>query len=67
MRPAPGEPPETAAARHRQAVGLCQHCPSLDPCREWYAGLRPSQRPSGVVAGQVRQPKPSGNGGGGGE
>ncbi len=54
-----GEPPETVAARHRQAVGLCEHCPALEPCRAWYASLRPSQRPHGVVAGQVRQPRPS--------
>lgn len=57
---APNEDPEVVSARHAQAFGLCSHCPALDRCAEWFDGLRPSKRPHGVVAGQVRQPKPAG-------
>nr|WP_233209245.1 hypothetical protein [Mycobacterium sp. ENV421] len=35
------------------ALRLCNACPSLAPCRAWLDGLRPTQRPRGVVAGQV--------------
>jgi hypothetical protein len=53
---APGENPDTVAARHNQALGLCQHCPSLTRCEAWVSGLKPSTRPLGVVAGKVNQP-----------
>jgi hypothetical protein len=58
----PGEHPATVAARHAQAVGLCQHsCPSLSRCETWFLGLKPSKRPlGGVVAGQVRGPRSAG-------
>lgn len=55
----PDEPPETAAARHRQAIGLCCLCPSLADCTAWVDGLTPSKRPVGVVAGQITQPRPA--------
>ncbi|MGV0740331.1 hypothetical protein ABQF35_28630 [Mycobacterium syngnathidarum] len=35
------------------ALRLCAECPALDPCRSWFNGLRPAQRPRGVVAGQI--------------
>jgi Transcription factor WhiB len=55
---APGEDPETVSQRHTQALGLCQHCPALTRCQDWYWSLKPSQRPAGVVAGVVREAKP---------
>ncbi len=54
-----GERAEVVAQRHAQATAMCQRCPALDACAAWIEGLRPSQRPHGVVAGQVRQPRPS--------
>jgi WhiB family redox-sensing transcriptional regulator len=44
----------TVAARHAQALGLCQHCPALDACQAWVHALPLKQRPLGVVAGAVR-------------
>ena len=55
----PGEDPATVAARHAQALGLCEHCPALDRCREWFDSLKPSKRPLGVVAGRIN-PGPAG-------
>jgi WhiB family redox-sensing transcriptional regulator len=52
---APGENPDTVSARHNHAVGLCEHCPSLTRCEAWVSGLKPSQRPLGVVAGQINR------------
>ena len=52
----PGERPTVVAQRHNQALGLCQHCPALDRCREWYESLPRRKRPTGVVAGRVHQP-----------
>lgn len=52
-----GEDPEVVAARHNQAVGLCQHCPALDRCRAWVNGLPRTKRPEGVVAGRLTQSK----------
>jgi len=50
----PDENPETVAARHAQALGLCLNsCPSLSRCAEWVNSLPKSKRPLGVVAGQV--------------
>ena len=49
----PGEDPTTVDARHTQALGLCRLCPSLTRCESWFLGLKPSSRPTGVVAGQV--------------
>jgi WhiB family redox-sensing transcriptional regulator len=50
---APNEKPETVAARHAQAVGLCQLCPARSRCEDWLASLPRSKRPVGVVAGQI--------------
>jgi WhiB family redox-sensing transcriptional regulator len=47
------ESSETAAARHRQALGLCQHCPALTACRAWLDTLPARKRPQGVVAGTI--------------
>jgi hypothetical protein len=52
---APGEEPNTVAARHAQATGLCERCPALDRCADWFDGLRPSKRPLGVVACQINR------------
>ena len=44
----------SVADRHRQAVGLCAACPSLNRCAAWLASLPPTEQPPGVVAGVVR-------------
>ncbi len=49
----PGEDPDTVAARHAQALGLCSHCPALDRCADWFDSLPKRKRPLGVCAGQV--------------
>jgi WhiB family transcriptional regulator, redox-sensing transcriptional regulator len=46
------EAAEVVEQRHTQAVGLCEHCPSLDRCRTWVDSLPARQRPRGVVAGR---------------
>jgi hypothetical protein len=53
--PTPHEDELDAEDRHRQALGLCSHCPSAQRCRDWFDGLPPKDRPKGVVAGQVNQ------------
>jgi hypothetical protein len=54
---APGEDPDTVAARHAQALSLCRYsCQSLARCESWLASLPPRRRPYGVTAGKVRQP-----------
>jgi len=52
---APGEDPAVVEQRHRQAVSLCERCPSLDRCRTWFEALPPRKRPHGVVAGQINR------------
>lgn len=54
------ETAETVAARQAQALALCGGCPSLRRCREWFATLTPSRRPTGVIAGRIHQPPPPG-------
>lgn len=54
--PGDGEAADTAAARHAQALTICSACPALEPCRAWVEGLPNKQKPSGVVAGQIRNP-----------
>jgi WhiB family redox-sensing transcriptional regulator len=49
-----GENPDTVAARHAQALGLCSRCPALPRCQDWYDALPPRRRPVGVVSGEVR-------------
>jgi hypothetical protein len=51
----PGESDDVVAQRHLQALGLCERCPALFRCQDWFDELTPSQRPEGVVAGQVRR------------
>ena len=43
------------------ALRLCAQCPALDPCRAWFAALRPTQRPVGVIAGQPHTRKAAGD------
>lgn len=52
-----GERAEVVAQRHRQAAMLCGSCPSLAPCAAWLESLKPSRRPTGVVAGRVIEPR----------
>jgi Transcription factor WhiB len=47
----PGEDPETVAARHSQALGLCSRCPAQKDCKTWFLSLKPSKRPPGICAG----------------
>ncbi len=54
----PDEDPDTVAYRHDHALRLCRSCTALASCEQWFESLPRSQRPSGVIAGQVRQPKP---------
>ena len=55
----PNEEPGTVAARHSQAIGQCNLCPSFQKCADWLDSLPPRRRPSGVVAGRVINiPKP---------
>lgn len=54
------ETAETVTARHQQALGLCERCPSLTRCGDWLESLPPSKRPPGVIAGRVRRPRPVG-------
>jgi len=53
------ESPATTSTRHAQALQLCQHCTALPSCAEWFDNLKPSKRPTGVVAGRIH-PKPVG-------
>ncbi len=56
--PAADEAAEATAARHAQAVGLCQRCPARDACEAWFVRLKPARRPLGVIAGRVNPGKP---------
>lgn len=40
-------------AARATALKVCNACPALPQCRAWIDGLAPTQRPLGVVAGQV--------------
>ncbi len=56
----PAEPTEAADEtrnRHQAALAACQSCPALAGCEQWFAGLQPRQRPLGVVAGRINEPK----------
>lgn len=56
------EPTEVVEARHAQARGLCQRCPSLDACITWVESLPARRRPTGIVAGTLyRTPRPRDN------
>ena len=55
----PDEPAAVVEARHAQARGLCQRCPSLDACTGWVESLPARRRPTGIVAGRLyRTPRP---------
>lgn len=43
---------EIREARHA-AKTICGTCPAKSACHTWIDGLRPSERPGGVAAGQV--------------
>ena len=51
---ATGEDPDAVEQRHTKALGLCEHCPSLRPCRDWLQSLPRQKKPDGVIAGQIR-------------
>ncbi|MCV7191485.1 hypothetical protein [Mycolicibacterium brumae] len=53
-----GETPAEIAYRHGAAIALCESCPALRECGEWASGLPPRDRPRGVVAGRLNDPKP---------
>lgn len=53
----PDETAEDTEHRHNTAIRVCNNCPALQPCRQWFDGLRPSQRPAGVIAGLVSEPR----------
>jgi hypothetical protein len=40
--------------RPSPAINLCNHCPALQPCREWLA-TQPPNSVSGIVAGLVQR------------
>lgn len=42
----PHEPPERVDQRHAQALALCRDCPALASCQQWFAGLKPTQKPA---------------------
>lgn len=48
-----GEHRAVVAERHEAAVEFCGHCRLRGACRDWVASLPKSQRPGGVVAGQI--------------
>jgi hypothetical protein len=39
------------------ALRLCARCAEIQPCGTYLAGLKPSERPLGIMAGQVIAPK----------
>lgn len=47
------EAAEDVEYRHSRARRICRTCPVLVECREWVEQLKPSQRPVGVVHGEV--------------
>jgi WhiB family redox-sensing transcriptional regulator len=49
-----GEAPWMVEHRHAEALRLCARCPELLPCKAYLDGLRPAEKPGGVIAGQVR-------------
>lgn len=47
------EPDHVTEARHLQALRLCQQCPAIVECEQWFDSLRPKDRPLGVIAGRL--------------
>jgi WhiB family redox-sensing transcriptional regulator len=52
----PGTQPVAQAQRTAAAVAICRACPAITACRSWWDGLRPCDRPVGIVAGRVSVP-----------
>ncbi len=53
----PDESTGEARTRYAAAVAVCTDCPALDPCAAWFDGLRPRDRPVGIIAGRIHIPK----------
>lgn len=60
------DPPETSRGSkptpaqrqvQRQAVQLCLKCPVRQDCRAWFYSLATEERPAGVIAGMIIQPR----------
>ncbi|MGB3355121.1 MAG: hypothetical protein WBB00_20425 [Mycobacterium sp.] len=49
-------PAEALRQARAAAKSICAHCPAAIPCGQWVDGLRPSERPGGVVAGKIARP-----------
>jgi WhiB family redox-sensing transcriptional regulator len=47
------EPDDVAQARTEQALRICQSCPALQKCSQWFESLPPKDRPVGVVANRI--------------
>lgn len=47
--------PDRVEVQHARVVALqiCQSCPALQPCRQWFGSLPAPQRPRGVIAGRL--------------
>ncbi|BBZ60140.1 hypothetical protein [Mycolicibacterium monacense] len=55
--PAPDADPEDADHAQQIALRLCRDCPALAGCAVWFDTLPARQRPQGVVAGRINQPR----------
>jgi hypothetical protein len=53
----PWEDDDTRRYRTDAAKRLCGACPALIACGTWFDGLEPSDRPSGVIAGRLYNPR----------
>jgi len=47
------EPDDVAQARTEQALRICDSCPALQPCSQWFESLPLKNRPQGVVANRI--------------
>lgn len=47
--------PSADPERIERAIHVCAACPALTCCRQCVSSLPPSKRPSGVVAGELRE------------
>lgn len=52
-----GEDRAAVVERHGRAAAMCRLCPALGACSEWAASLSPRQRPPGVLAGIIPDPR----------
>jgi WhiB family redox-sensing transcriptional regulator len=53
----PDETPLEVDKRHARALMLCRSCPTLAACQQWFATLKPSKKPPGVIACTIHAPK----------